>query len=967
MKSAGQQLLIWGLFIVSTVAQETPNWIWGEPDKATGEIEFVGEFELDAKPDSGVLHVTADDFFVLVVNGQFLLFSENWRNLRKIDVTHLLKPGPNKISIRARNREGAAGLLAWLEADDFRFTTSDAWQTRSGWNDENAEWAAAFEVGELGVEPWGDPWSESGVEHILAPEGFVVEKVYDVPPSQGSWVAICNDSEGGFYASDQDDRGVFRFRIEGGQAVDVRRVAGELSGAQGLMILGNDLYAHVGGTGLVRTRNGDVDELGGSRGRGEHGIHGVIREPGTQQLLTMGGNASGIPEVASSRVAATYENHLIERFHDPLHAKRAAWVAPAGWVCRYDPDKAAYETFCVGFRNAYDLAANAHGDLFTFDSDEEWDLGMPWYRPTRICMVVSGGDYGWRAGSDNWPPYYEDSLPPLVEIGPGSPTGMLSGAGAKFPARYQNAIFALDWTYGTMRALHLRPAGSSYDVKVEEFVTGAPLPMTDAVIAADGSMVLTTGGRRIASAVYRVRYVGEESTEPAGAFDYKDTAKDRSLRRELEAFHGKQNPAALDAAWPHLASPDRFLRHAARVAVEWQPVESWTRRLETETRPQAIVTGVVALARMGKPEHAELAQQKIGELDLAALDEGQMLGALRGQALVWERLGVHEPDTTVEQLLTLFPHESGLVTCELARLLAYQQEPRMIEPALRVLAEAKRPAPPAWADTTLTERNTGDSYGGTFDRFLANRPPETAIRVASFLVELSDQWSEAQARRYFEFLQSLSQYQGGASYGRFQIEFRNRALANAGPELAAIAADFPPIPSDRRPITVKPPLGPGREWTVVEALTAVEELGWEDANRESGRNLFHATSCVACHVFDGEGGAIGPDLSNVRGKFGAEQLLEAIIEPSKAISDQFGSYDVELTSGKVVTGLVIEGSDGDDVRVYVGEEIRPFPRTEGREIRQSPVSAMPPGLVNSLSPEELRDLVAYLLDQNANK
>ena len=41
-----------------------------------------------------------------------------------------------------------------------------------------------------------------------------------------------------------------------------------------------------------------------------------------------------------------------------------------------------------GFRNAYDIAFNAHGDLFTFDSDMEWDIGLPWYREVRLVHVV---------------------------------------------------------------------------------------------------------------------------------------------------------------------------------------------------------------------------------------------------------------------------------------------------------------------------------------------------------------------------------------------------------------------------------------------------------------------------------------------------------------------------------------------------------------------------------------------------
>ena len=111
-----------------------------------------------------------------------------------------------------------------------------------------------------------------------------------------------------------------------------------------------------------------------------------------------------------------------------------AWP-PGGWVTRLDPGTYKQELICIGFRNQYDIALNRYGDLFTFDADMEWDLGSPWYRPTRICQVVSGGDYGWRSGSGKFPTYYEDSLPPVVEIGPGSPTGVVSCEGAAFPSK----------------------------------------------------------------------------------------------------------------------------------------------------------------------------------------------------------------------------------------------------------------------------------------------------------------------------------------------------------------------------------------------------------------------------------------------------------------------------------------------------------------------------------------------------
>ena len=88
------------------------------------------------------------------------------------------------------------------------------------------------------------------------------------------------------------------------------------------------------------------------------------------------------------------------------------------------------------------------------------------------------------------------------------------GAGAKFPARYQEALFILDWTFGTIYALHLEPDGASYTATKEHFVWAKPLGVTDAIVGDDGSLYFTVGGRGSQSALYRVRYTGSESTAP---------------------------------------------------------------------------------------------------------------------------------------------------------------------------------------------------------------------------------------------------------------------------------------------------------------------------------------------------------------------------------------------------------------------------------------------------------------------
>ena len=136
----------------------------------------------------------------------------------------------------------------------------------------------------------------------------------------------------------------------------------------------------------------------------------------------------------------------------------------------------------------------------------------------------------------------------------------------------------------------------------------------------------------------------------------------------------------------------------------------------------------------------------------------------------------------------------------------------------------------------------------------------------------------------------------------------------------------------------------------------------KNRNFESGKNLYHATSCAKCHRIAGEGGAIGPDLSTAAKKYSVADMLDAIIEPSKAISDQYGSQQVLTVDGKVIVGRAVE--IGNEYYIYtVDSELKPVvvKKDDVEEITPSKVSQMPTGLIESLSAEELKDLLAYLM------
>ncbi|MDG2125955.1 MAG: c-type cytochrome [Verrucomicrobiales bacterium] len=984
-------ILAMGVVGLTGVVQAAPQWLWSgklNTAKANEVVYLRKGFELGGTVKKASLFATCDNVMEVWVNGKKVAENSEWASPVKVDVQKLLKGGKNLIAVRGANDGGsAAGFVAKLEvelADGKKVVVeSDAsWklsgEAGSGWQGEgfnDAGWKPAVAMVALGGGPWGGLGSGSvpSKGEIAVKEGFEVEMIYRVPKQeQGSWVALTVLPDGRLVASDQGKQGMYTIDLGSSEPV-VKKVPVDLSGAQGLVWAFDRLYVNVNGGRFYQVRDTDgdgeldkVDQLGGANGGGEHGNHAVIVTEDGKNLYVDAGNHTNLPEgITGQRVLNWQEDLLLPRQWDARGHARGR-LAPGGWIAKVSPDSKQWEIFSMGYRNQYDIALNRHGDMFTFDADMEWDLGSPWYRPTRICFAASGSDYGWRSGTGKWPTYYEDSLPPVVDIGPGSPTGVASGLGAKFPVKYQDAIYALDWTFGTIWAIHLNEQGAGYVGEREEFVSGSPLPVTDAVVGKDGAFYFTTGGRGTQSALYRVKYVGGEATSPVRVTGSSAGARDRGVRRSLEAFHGKRDAKAVELALGHLASPDRFLRHAARVALEWQPTDWWAEKVLRESRPQARVAGAVALARADGEKRRDVIVGSLLELDAGSLEKGVALGMLRGYALAFIRGGGAPEgalrERVIGQLDPLFPAgDDDALNTELLRVLVYLDAPGVVDKGMALVTSGRSQDEPDWG--TVIERNGG--YGGTVGKMLADMPPVRELEFAFLLRNVKFGWSLAQREGYFRFLQAAAGKPGGASYKGFLENIKKDALANcSASERVALKGVTGEDLAAPEVFVAKPPRGPGRTWTVAEASQVAAE-GLKGRNFENGRNLFHATACAACHLFNGEGGAVGPDLSTVRNKFSVGDLMESLIEPSKVISDQYGSSVVTLKDGKVLMGLVVEREGGAMDVCSIDPKAAPVRVKSGEvaKVEESPVSQMPPGLVNTLSEGELLDLVAYLMSR----
>ena len=815
--------------------------------------------------------------------------------------------------------------------------------------------------------------------------GFQVELLYTVPKeTQGSWISMTFDDRGRVLASSEGDKGLYRIvppPIGSDQETRVEKLQADVTTAHGLLYAFNSLYVTVNArdrSGLYRLRdtNGDdaFDEailLKPIHGYGEHGPHAVRLSPDGTSLYLVCGNHTNLPNsfFHASRVPSNWDEGLLlpRQWDAGGHARGR--MAPGGWICRTDPNGNRWDVISVGYRNVYDMDFNADGELCVYDADMEWDMGAPWYRPTRVNHATSGSEFGWRSGTGKWPTYYVDSLPQVVDIGSGSPVGVTFGYGARFPEKYQRALYLLDWTFGTIHAVHLTPQGASYVGEREEFLARAALPLTDAAVGPDGALYFTVGGRGTQSALYRVTHVGDDPVAPADARD--DTMADyRQLRRMLEAYHrpAPQVSTAVDFVWPQLGHVDRHIRYAARTALEHQPVEHWAERALQDRNPQSRITALVALARQGDASLQPRLLDALRQLDFSALTEAQQLEALRVYALTFIRLG--EPDRQTAQrvwsrLDAFYPAPSDALNAELSRLLVYLNSPTVIDKTLALLTTSSETSERETQqhDLQLLARNEG--FGNPIAQMVANPPPQQAIHYAFLLRNLRYGWTLEQRQTYFHWLDEVRNHSGGRSYQGFIDNIREEALENVSDDerklLESEVVDPAPINQAGLPM----PTGPGRTWTVDDVIRLTED-GLAGRDFELGRRAYAAAKCVVCHRFAGQGGNTGPDLTNVAGRFSVRDLADAIIHSSRIVSDQYRAMLIHTESGKTIQGRIVN-EDDEQLTVatdaYNGRQLEIIAKTDVEQMFPSKVSLMPDGLLNTLNDQEVLDLVAFLMSR----
>lgn len=940
-------------------ATDAPQWIWSKvQNDAVQEVTLRRRVEPRSALKRATLWGACDNVVEAFAGTKRLAVSDDWARPFERDVTKELGAGAFDLIARCTNEGGPAGLILRLTLE-YTDGSRDVIVTDSTWRADVGDQVGAADVrvlGPFGMEPWGTPSTQAdgaprGVldpAKLEVPAGFEATLLYEVPRSEGSWVAVTCDDKGRIYTADERGRGVFRLTERAGAPLLVEPLALDLPSAQGLCPIrradgGLDLYVMVNG-GNERRSNGmwrarDIEDDGTFEsvellvplpdGSGEHGAHAIVAAPDGSGLYIIAGNHTTLPSDIEVYHAPKlwHEDQLIPRIPDP-NGHAVGVPVPGGWFVKTDFDGKRRELVSIGMRNAYDFALDRAGNALTYDSDMEWDMGAPWYRAPRVVQLVPGGDSGWRNGSGKVPDWAEDTLGSVVDTGPASPTGVLHTKDLAFHAPWDDVLLAADWSYGTVHAVRTKSVdgGMTLTGTIRPFIKGKPFPVTDLAAHPDGSLIVTIGGRGTRSGVYRVRSL-------AGVDQRVTTA----VPDPIERYRAAGARALNDRAW----------RAYRRAQCELELLASGN-----DFAALGKLLGVASLDAAPDPE------------DPANVQALRITTARQGRDLGFDEPIPDALAAMASADLALGAHDTALATLRAVEIsLARAPEGTKLAPERALTLVSHYPSGDARIDRTLASilvhSRSAELTPRAVARLVTADTQEEAIHLAYVLRVQEAGWTPELVDTFLTFLHTKARdFHGGYSLQRYVEIIRNEATERIGkgwtpPQVVASAtAAAPPIAAS---IFVQ-------EWEVGHLHPREGELAQRDLAR--GRHVYQAARCAECHRFAGEGGSTGPDLTGAGARYSAEDLLLAILEPSRDLTDQYQDTEVWTTDGTVHMGRVVE----EDAEWLT---LMPPPPNEAERIdvlqkevklmRPHPTSRMPNALLNGFRREEVLDLLAYLL------
>lgn len=654
----------------------------------------------------------------------------------------------------------------------------------------------------------------------------------------------------------------------------------------------------------------------------------------------------------------------------------------SGCIFRVDRNGNGLVRVARGLWNPFGLGMDPSGQLWAVDNDPD---GRP---PSRLLQVTPGGDYGFefRYGRTGLHPLqaWDGELPGTL--------GMVSGVG-EAPCSVRplgGDLLVTSWRDHQIERYTLTPRGAGYTASMTPILVGGPdfRPVCLAP-APDGSVYVTdwgSGSYQIngRGRIWRMTFAhptagnasGQGTVSAAHRSQPTDTvAWARSLQESREVapllaalgsndpivrasaqFGLSQTPDAQKVDWSTLKLPEQrigflaallwrgadvrpFINDAlsdpnARVremgvrAVTEQNIKSARSQIEkmlgsSVMTPRLVSMIAAAIAQLDGDPAARVSSSKVDSLLLSKLNADDT--SVSTKAVLLRMLPANRGAVSLGELQTLLKSASPVLQLEVVRHLSDMTDAGRFPLLARIAQD------PAYDNSIRAEALLG----------LGN----DAAAQADLLMKFA-QGSDSALRE--EALRSLrSDAPNLSAAQKQQLEQIARQYPKDGDMVARLLGHAPAErPADHD----------------IDAWEKI--LKQARGNPDAGRRIFFSPSgpaCFRCHTIEGRGRSIGPDLTMIGHSQDPRHVLESILDPSREIAPLYTYWHITTKNGQQIDGMLLR-RDGQEHEVYVdasGQEIKVNAGdVTDRKIRKE--SVMPEGLVQALTDQELRDLVAML-------
>jgi putative membrane-bound dehydrogenase-like protein len=730
----------------------------------------------------------------------------------------------------------------------------------------------------------------------------------------------------------------------------------KLESPLGICKVGNKLYVSQSPNVLVYTIDDSGDKPVGEpdvlfTGFGgvnhDHGVHAVVFGPdgrlyfncgneGTRGSLLTRGDKSPIIDVTGSQVGAR------SKVYRGKPKQPGQSIPREGMTFRSNPDGSEFNVLAYNFRNNYELAVDSFGTMWQSDNDDDGNQGCV------INYVMEGGNFGYTGpkgtswGRDvmaypgqthqeaQWHQRWPGVTPNMLHTGAGAPCGIIVYEGDLFGDKYRGALIHADAGPNVVRAYFPHASehvarglfnndgqenvnesdGAGYKAGYEEVINGSDkwFRPDDVCVAPDGAIYVSD---------WYDPGVGGHNTNDTGAKSRDWHALRGRIYRLAPAGYKPSVPpldlntirgqiAALES--PNLAR--RYLGYTKLLEGGDAAMTSLAEVFKTSKNPFFRARALWLLAR-GK-NGAKAVASAFGDNDVD----------IRVTAVRAARQIKMDATTVVSRLIS---DPSPAVLRELCLMLRYEPNDRAV-PLLVTLAE---------------------KYDGT-DRWYLEA---MGIGATDREAEVLGAWQQQHANKNPRSEEGIT--------WRLKLDYPQtpeppaRGRGRRGPAPSTRPAIAAVTPNAGAPLMTKDgaPLKPIAQLAAMKGDAANGEKVFRNAN---------TANCMKCHQLGTEGGIVGPPLTTIGQKLTKPQLYDAVLHPSAEILMGYENWIVRTKSGDVLTGRKTEDTDDHVTLLDPEGKYHDVPAAQvDRKVKQT-ISIMPEGLSQSLSQQELIDLVEFL-------